>query len=299
MLIYPPGASQPLRGDLVVRVVIRSDLVPIPQTVELEVRDLPETESLQIGAQCVIGHHGFLFKLVADAGTPMPGYVQNSRQTGTKTLIGVLASLEPLINPLQRGVVSYQTSLGQIYTACGGRVPLGADVPVPVFVSMKGSTPTFEIAKALHEAAAAPVLNEYGVLGFERIGEMARKTPVREVRLDSTEYRESLVVERQMVPYVVSTDVAGQVIQGRAESGRGVAYRASAAPDILSNLSSYLVIRRKMQSIYSPDILAGDVIKVGGTPLTVVTAAHVMQVGGEGAAEEQHTTMWLGEAVVA
>ena len=295
MQVLIPGQSQPLRGDVLVRVVLRSDLTPIPQTIELEVRDVAETQSLAEGVVIKVGRELLEFELVKEGGQRADGYTTGSRTTGTRTFIGLLASCAALSRPLQRAVVRYGGSMGDLYRACGARAPILADIPVPVFACLRGMVPTFEVAKALYEGAAAITCVDDGKLKFRRLADIAADKTVITMKEDSAERTVTRFLEKHLVPFTFTTDPNGAFLHGKIESGRTVVHRPFAPQDVLNNMSSALITRRKIESGFAPDIVAGLNVKLAGEKFTVITAAHVFTAGGRGTDGEQSSTLWVGQ----
>ena len=295
MQVLIPGQSQPLRGDVLVRAVLRSDLTPIPQTIEIEVRDVAETDGMAEGAKIKVGRELLEFELVKEGGQRADGYSEGSRSTGTRTFTGLLASCAPLSRPLQRAVVRYGASLGDIYRACGARAPIEADIQVPVFVCLRGMVPTFEVAKALYEGAAAITCIDDGKVSFRRLADLAAAKPMMTMKEDSAERSISPVLEKHLVPFTFTSDPNGAILAGKVESGRTVLHRPFATQDLLNNMSSALITRRKVESGFAPDIMAGQSLKISGSAYTVVTAAHVFTAGGRGADGEQSSTFWVAQ----
>ena len=295
MIVIPEGAKRPIRSDLLVRVVLRSDLTPIPLTVELEVRDVAETKPLREGAICKVGRDQHEFLLVRRGGHTDDGYDQTMRNTGTRAYIGLLASCAPIADPLQRAVIRYGATLGDVYRACGARVRIESDFTLPIFVCMKGLTPSFELAKSLVEAAGSIVVTDAGQIAFRRLPEMLAQSPIVEMREDSAEQISSNLLERQLVPSVFSTDRSGEFLQGRTDSSRGIAYRPRASMDILNNMRSVPITRRRVMSGFAPHINAGHCIKLAGARYFVLTAAHAFETGGDGADSVQASTLWLAQ----
>lgn len=294
MLIYPEGAASALRGDLIVRSVLRSDLTPVPQTIELEVRETVDTEPLRLGSKMRVGPTEFV--VVKSSPGELAANPQGDRPVVTRKLIGLLASCAPIAQRTQRSIVRYGASLGEIYRACGAQVRIEQDFSVGVFACYKGMTPSFEIAKTLQEEAGVLVFAN-GRVSFRRLDELIKSDPVITLREDSLEGVESDFLERHLVPFAFSTNPAGAIIATRSEAGRGVMYRPRADTRTLNNLSAALVMRRKGSSTLAPQVQAGMRINVGTTPYVAITAAHVVDVGPDGADVEQYTKLWLGEVI--
>lgn len=296
MLIYPEGADSALRSDLIVRSVLRSDLTPMPQTVEMELRDTLDTEPIVNGSKIKVGREEAEFLIIKNSPGGDSGRTQGDRPVKTRKLTGVLAPCAPIIQRTQRSIMRYGASLGEIYRACGAQVTIERDFTVGVFACFKGMTPSFEIAKALQEEAGALVMVD-GKVAFRRLAEMLDQDAAVTLREDSTEGVDSEFLERHKVPFAFSTDPTGALIETRAEVGRGVLYRPRADTRILNNLSTALILRRKARSDFAPHMMAGMRVDIAGRPFAVITAVHVADGGADGGGGEQYTQLWLGEVV--
>jgi hypothetical protein len=294
MLVYPPGSSEPLRGDVVVRATIRFDLLPIPATLHLIVRDVKEADGIVEGVDIKAGRLGQSFRIVKETGVSNPGFVQGSRTTGTREFIGLLSSCAPLAMPRQRAVIAYKTDLLSMVRACGASAIILGSVRVDAFACLIGQTPAFGVARALQESGSALVVEPDGRLAFKRLQDLQSGTPTRTTLQDSAEVVESAMLEKSAVPWAFSIAPDGKIVHGRRESGRISTYMPWASQATLSNASMALVTRRILTSIYAPDLHAGQVVSLGGKPLVIVTAAHTLTTGGGGAEGKSETKLWLG-----
>lgn len=295
MLVYPPGASQPLRGDLVVRTVLRTDLTPAPSTVELELRKSAETDrAIAEGEVVRVGPDRVEYQLVKVTTREQQGEVQGSREMSTIRAIGILAACVPIAMPLQRAVIREGSSLGEIYRACGSSLRIDSDFAVPQFSCFFGMTPSFEVAKVLQEEAGV-LMYAQGKVQFRRLAELKAAPAVLSVRAEATEAVESGFLERHQVPFGFTTDVAGSLVVGRREAARGVAYRPRGDQRIVNNLSVALVLRRRMRVASGLQYSAGARVDVDGRPHVAITVAHVFESGGDGEGGAQYSQMWLGE----
>lgn len=297
MLIYPPGGSTPLRGDLLLRVVLRSDLTPIPVTLELEVRETLETQALvKHGAIVEVGPGRTAIRLVKVERVQGSGVVQGAREVAIIKAVGLLDSCAPVANMLQRAVIREGASLGEIYRACGAQVRIDLDFTVPVWACFSGMTPSFEVAKVLQEEAGV-LLYAGGRVAFRRLRELIAEKPAQVLGAGQTQTVESGFLELQSVPFAFSTNPAGGFIVGRRNSARGAHYRPRADARVVENLSQVLVLRRRYQNILTPGVNAGTRFDVDGVPMIAITAAHVFESGGDSGGAEQYSKFWLGEVI--
>lgn len=296
MLIHPKGGPA-LRGDLIRRVVLRSDLAPVPVTVEIESRVASESERvLQQGALVEVGAERLPMRLVLSERVQGGAGVQGARELAYIRSTGLLDACAPVAQRLQRAIVREGATLGEIYRACGARVAIDSDFAVPFWACYAGMTPTFEIAKALQEEAGA-LLYQGGRVQFRRLRELVTQRPQQFLKGPQTALIESAFMERHSVPFAFSTGADGGFVLGRREAGRGVHYRPRADERILRGLSTALVARRIFRNVLTTSINAGTRLDVDGVPMVVITAAHVFEGMGSGETPEQYSKFWLGELI--
>lgn len=296
MLIHPKGGVA-LRGDLVRRVVLRSDLTPIPVTVEIEVRVAAESiRALQQDAVIEVGAQRIPLRIIMTEQVQGGGAIQGDREVSYIRATGLLDSCAPVAQRLQRAIVREGASLGELYRACGAQVSIDSDFTVPVWACFAGMTPSFEIAKALQEESGA-LLYAGGRVQFRRLRELVAQKPQQFLDDNQTSVVESNFLERHAVPYAFSTNPAGGFVLGRREAARGVLYRPRADERIVRGLATALVARRTYRNALSIDIGAGARFDVDGRPMVVITAAHVFEGQGSEEPSAQYSKYWLGELV--
>lgn len=296
MLIHPKGGAA-LRGDLIRRVVLRSDLTPIPATAEVDVRTSTESDrALRQGEVIEVGAKRIPMRIVKTERVQGGGAIQGGREVSYIRATALLDSCAPVAQRLQRAIIREGASLGELYRACGASVTIASDFTVPSWACYAGMTPSFEIAKALQEEAGA-LLYADGRVQFRRLRELVTQKPQQYLDGNQTAVVESDFLERHAVPYAFSTGPSGGFILGRREAARGVLYRPRADERIVRNLATALVIRRTYRNVLATDIGAGERFDVDGAPMVVVTAAHVFEALGSGVEPEQYSKFWLGEMV--
>lgn len=295
MLVYAGPNSRPVPGDILLRAVLRSDLTPIPQTVEVTVRDDPEFASYWAqGAKINVGRDGAQFTIIKTGQGELSGQIQGPRQFATVKVTGLLSSCAGIASPLQRAVIREGATLGGIYRACGAQARIDQDFVVPRFCAFVGDVPSVPIAVALQEEAAAMTFKS-GKLTFRRLADLASQKPVVEVAEATQTTEASRFKEEHAVPFAYSAADDGSVVYGRRESGRRAMYWPRTDERILRNLSAVLIQRRTLQSEFAPDLMAGDVMRVGSTNFVIITAAHVWDT--DSSTPTQYSKLWLGEFV--
>lgn len=290
MLILPVGGD-PLPGGMVTRIVLRTDMTPIPASIEVEARRSPEVErALKEGQAIRLGSVKGDFTIVKVQQVASDGTSQQGRPTSGIKAIGLLSACEPIARRLQRSVIRENSTMGEIYRACGAQIKIGSDFNVPRFSCFVGMTPSFEVAKILQEEAGALVYAG-GAVTYRRLDELMAQEARVIVPESVTEALQSDFLERHAVPFAFSTDEAGRFIAGPKEAARGVHYQPRADQRIVNNLGRALLQRRKMKTDLTPALNAGDRIDVGSRRMVAITAAHVMEPDGG----SQYSQYWLGE----
>lgn len=292
-MIYPQGSASPLPPAAVVRVTLRSDLTPIPLTIEIEARRASADAELAQGRVVRVGVDGPSFVLVKGSERPNRE-ASDVRADVTRRVIGLLEPCISIARPLQRAVYREGASLGAIYRACGAMVRIDDDFTVPVWACYKGMLPSVEIAKALQEEAGALVVGARGRIAFRRLRSMIEGPAGAALREDATEAVESSFLEDNLLPWAFSTAADGSMVLGRREAARGVTYRPRADARVLANLGTALVLRRRAVVPLDMNLAAGMRVDVAGEALVVITAAHVFDAGTDGQGGQQSTHLWLG-----
>lgn len=290
-----------LRGDFVLRAVQRFDLTPIPSTLELTIR---ADDSL--GGRVADGS-------VILAGSALDRYrIVKVRRATTEWIQGqggvadvlectaILDGFTALAWPLQRAVIKEGKSLGEIYRSCGATARVVADIPTGRFTCFAGQYATLGIAQLLQEEAAAAVwklaLGQVGsALSIVRLADLFTGRPVESIQRDTTRAVESSFLERQEIPWAMSTDVDGNAVLGRRDLARGAIYLPRTAPRVLDNMTRCLVVRRTLTGTYAGQLRAGDGLDIAGVRHVIATVAHTWAAGTDGGPADQSSRMWLAQ----
>lgn len=284
----------PLRGDLITRVVLRTDLTPIPSSVEISAPATRETTAaLGEGVTVKVGAEQTEYEIVRTVDTPA-GAAQGARELKPIRVTGILKSCAALGKRLQRSVIREGSAWGDIYRSVGATAVIATDFPVPVFGAFVGMYPTSEVARVLQEEGAI-VFYAGGKLHFRRIAELMAAPADVTFDADRTEVIASSFLENHAIPLTIATAPDGTVITAGRDTSRGINYRPRADARILRNMGTVLVQRRKMREALSPRFNAGMRVDIAGKPHIVITAAHARVAASEAAGAEEFTQLWLGE----
>ena len=287
------GGRDQVPGDLIARWVLRSDLTPVPRTLELTVlaKDGME-ERVAVGKSIWTGYELLEYEVVAARKEMVGGVVQDLDQVGGINITALLKSCVGITYVRERAVVLERAMLGEVYRSCGATAAIAEDFQVDRFTCLRGEVPSFQIAQILQEEGAALVLRS-GRLSVKRLHDLMAQEPVDRIgQTNSTDGGESEYLERHNIPSFYSTDDTGAIIRGDFSAARGSRFLPRTSARALANATKVLVTRRVVDSELAQQILAGDVLDIEGQRLIVITAAHAM-TANDGITETT-SRFWMG-----
>lgn len=294
MSIYLSATGEQLPGDLLLETISRSDLAPVPRTLEFAVQLKDDLESrLAVGSSVWGGWEHLKYTIVKRERMPPTGQVQGGEAQQAARFTAFLDSCKSIAEPRQRAVIEHNVSLGAMYRACGAQVVIANDFTVDRFACLVGDIPSKAIAVALQEEGAALVLRN-GRLSIERLHTLMQQAPADTIgQHDSSAAHDSALLERQEIPMCFSLDAMGNVVAGDFSTMRNARFIPGKDARTLHNLSHVLVTRKVVDSQSAQQILAGDIVTAGGRNLLVITAAHRSRQR-EGITDTT-SRFWLGE----
>lgn len=286
--------GEQLPTDVVLSWVLRSDLAPVPRTVEFRVKLIDGMEKRLVkGATIWTGRENLAYEIVfTDKAQPL-GQVQGRNQQQAMNVIALLHSCANVAKPRQTAVVQEGRTFGEAYRACGAYTSIANDFLVPRFTCFRGFEPSPHLAQVLQEEGAALVLRK-GQVSAMRLVDLMAQVPVDDIgQVDSTAKIESEMHQFQQVPSFFSTNDKADIVSGAMSQGRRMQFQPGLDVRQLRNASSVLVRTKTVDSMICQHIMAGDVLRVAGENLVVLTAAHAMD-NNEGAVEDR-SRLWLGK----
>jgi hypothetical protein len=291
MILIAENGKQ-LRGDMIRLAVVRSDLAPIPATLEAEIRDTDEFRRFLLEGKNIEAN-GDRFRIIKIS-EPTVREAQGKR--GIKFL-RVTALLEPCHATAfvrQRAIIKENATLAEIYRAADATLKsIDADFEVPRFYCLVGTAPTYAIAQVLQEEGGV-VRWKAGKMRFFRNQDLFRQKPVLTIPDSADDNIVSGFQERHEIPWFYSVGSDGEFVYGNRTKARSTAYMPFKNALRLHNMTRCLVQRKISRQSYSPRLAAGDLIAIDGTdPLVIVTAAHVFRSGTDGKGAEQYSKLWL------
>lgn len=296
MILFLSDGNQ-IRGDLIVSAVLRSDLSPIPLTLEADIRAGDETMDGQLEeGQCLTtaaDERLFIVKSVKVRNRE----VQGDREQVVFRITALLEACLPVAYVRDRAIIKEGATLSSIYRAAGATLKgVVSDFPVPRFYCPVGETPSFHVARILQEEGGA-VRWKGGKLHFMTLKDMAAQEPVIVLPTSGTERTESGFLERHQAPWFFSLNDSGGFVFGNRSKPRSVRYSPFKTEGRLRNMTRCLIQRRTAKTKYDQTLCAGDLVAFDdGSRMIVVTVAHVFKTGSDsGGGMDAYSRLWLGE----
>lgn len=296
--VYLSETGDQLPTDVVIRWVSRSDLSPTPRNLEFKVKLIDGVEKRLVeGAKVWSGRENLTYRIVKVHKDPPLGEVQGKNQQQAMSVIALLDSCAPLSEPLAQAVVMRNQPFSAALRNCGAylRIDSQSDFVVPRFTCLRGTAPSFPIARVLQEEGAAMVLAS-GLLKVMRLTDIAKQAPADNIsQVDTTAKITSEFLEMMQIPSFYSVDDAGAIVLGQMGQSRVLNFMPRGDARQLRNASCVLVRSKIIDSQQCQQIQAGHVLTVGGENLVVITAAHAaIQKTG---AMESYSRLWMGKLV--
>lgn len=293
MLIALPNGTI-ISGSLLLSATLRTDLVPVPLSLEFVVQSLPElAKALRIGAELRLGEEGIPVTIVKVQ--PMrTQIIRDNAALGAIAVVAILSGCVQLIEPARRAVIQSDTSIAAAYRSCGAKVSFSADIPIPKFVCLVGHTPTVEIARGLQEEAAIVMLKN-GKVEAVRLTDLMSGSTSWQFDPSAMQWIDSPAVEQRLVVSVVSLDNNGITINGDPTEGRPVIYLGGLDTRRAKNLERVLMTRAVMIRPLDYRMQAGDLVQAGDRKMVILTAAHRFDTGSMGGPTAMASKLWLAE----
>lgn len=286
--------KQPISYADVLSATLRSDLVPVPLSLEFSVQDRNNlTGMLNIGQTLTVGQIAAEFIIIKSQPVKMPTVKDGSR-IGAIACVAIPAGLERLIIPMDKAIILQQTSFNAAVRACGGRLALGGDLPLPEFICLKGTLPTVRIARYLQqEAALMGWVNQR--IGISKIDYLVSQQPIQSVDPSAVAWIDSERREGIEKSAFVSVDTDGSSILG-ADTKSGIGTQQAARLDTrqIRNMSKVLIRRGTIMRGLSLNINAGQVLEIDKKSHVILTAAHHIETAALGGQSVAISKFWIG-----
>lgn len=288
------GDVKAISGDLVLEVIKRTDLVPVPLTVEATIRVMPDYKKVLAVGKNIYLPSGEELEIIFTEVIDLKG-IHGSRIEKHVKIIAVLASVAPACYVSSKAIIKTSSTLASIYRACGCSVKsITGDFALKTFNCLSGEAPTFGIARALQENAGV-VCWKNNALNFKTVKGIFAQTPIDNVAITGATDVSSEFLKRHEIPYFYSVDEKGEFIFGNREKTRKAVFVPNKDEATLRNMSTCLYLSKIVEIDYTEAIVAGDLVWVDlAEKYAVITTASVFRAGVNGNPPAQFTKLWLG-----
>ncbi|MER2511507.1 MAG: hypothetical protein ABTQ25_03640 [Nitrosomonas ureae] len=295
MIIYLSNGIQ-IRGDLIKSAVLRSDMSPVPVTLEAEIRtDDDMTKYLSEGQILTLGGETGDALRIVKANRVINRMVQGEREMSAIQITAILDACHNIVFVRSKAIIKENSALSAIYRAAGANIKaIDADFPVPRFYCPIGDTPSFHITRALQEEGGI-VRWKKGAISFIRLPDLFKQKAVMDLPNNASDDVDSGFLERHEIPWFYSLDDTGAIVIGNQQKPRSVRFSPFKNVQRLYNMSRCLVQRKVTKISLNARLVAGDLINfIDGVPLSIITAAHVFENDTDGSGSNQYSRLWLG-----
>ena len=293
MNIYLSDGSTIDGGDLI-NAIYRTDLVPVPVTMELMTKATERLLPLLAVGQKIMTVKKVTLVIVKSTVINEQS-IKAGRRIGAIHAVAVLDGFEALLGITHKATDLQATSFNEIYRALGARAGIKRDLKVRSFVCLKGQLPTTPIAAALQKEAAVihhtDFDNAVSVVGLNELMS-GEATPFDKLSLQWIEHPNAV---KHGNTNFLSVDEDGTTILGQPRGQRSIDYYPRVDSRELQNLRRILITKATITRQLDDRLDAGKLIEVDGQRLVVLTAAHRYDSGTLGGRATTATKAWLAQ----
>lgn len=279
-------------GGNLISAIYRTDLVPVPVTLELVVKADDRLHDLLLVDKTLTTPKGVSLTIVKSQVINEQS-IKAGKRIAALHVIAVLSGCEALLGVTKKAVSLTNTSFNEVYRALGAKVRIKRDIKLASFVCLKGQMPTVAIAKALQKESAVICHSEQGL---------------SVIRLNELMIGEATLFDKSAVQWIdhpnairhgntnyLSIDDNGSDILGTARSERSIEYYPRADNRELQNLRRILITKATITRQLDDRLDAGKLIVVDNKTLVTLTAAHKFESGVLGGPAVMATKAWLAQ----
>lgn len=287
-------SGEQIRGDLILRAELRSDLSPIPVTLQADVRTDSSVLAQLAEGKIITTGNGDRLRIICSKPTTGKA-VQDGKIDAAVRVVAFLDDCAPAAFVRDRAIILAGQTLQTIYRAAGCALrPVAADFAVPRFVCLVGDTPTVHIARALQEAGGV-VRWKHGRMQFFRLQDLMRQPPSITVPDVASDDVQSGFLERHEAAFFFSVAPDGSIVHGNRAKARIGRFAPHQDASSLQNMTRVLVRRKVTKVDYAANLAAGDLVDYAGNGAqAIITALHFYESGSNGGGHQSYTKLWCG-----
>lgn len=279
-------------GGSLINAIRRTDLVPVPVTLEMVVKaDDSLYSQLICGKKLYIANN--VVMTIVKSQVINAQSVNAGRRIAAIHVIAVLAGCEPLLSVVSKAVSLSNTSFNEVYRALGAKVRIKRDIKLASFICLKGQSPTKPIALALQKEGAVVCHSEKG-LSVLRLNELFGGEAILFDKSAVQWINNPSAVDHSNVNYL-SIDDNGTDIIGNTRPERSICYYPRANNRELQNLRRILITKATITRQLDDRLDAGCGVLIDNQRLAVITGAHRYDSGALGGPSVNATKAWLAQ----
>ncbi|NDI85059.1 hypothetical protein [Undibacterium crateris] len=283
-----------LPGDMVISAVLRTDLSPVPASLEVTLRGSEEIDKQAVeGNFLIAGSYNYEFQIIKVEKSNDVAGAQGKDVYPPLSITALYRPCHKISFRRSSAVIKEGATLGEVYGACGASVRIESDFSIKKFSCFIGGVPSYHIAVSLQEEGGAVFLDK-GSVRFLRLEDLFKQKSSITISEDAAQEIASGFLERHEIPFFYSLDEQGKFVFGNKSKVRAAQYQPRTDSRLLRNLSKAIVTRKIARLDFSPSINAGSIITVGKNDYVVITAAHAFISGTDGEGVDTYSKFWLG-----
>lgn len=279
--------------NVLMEAVWRTDLIPVPLTLEFKIQVNEETAILKEKETILIGDDETPLKIIKRLNDD-PDVLQDGKFIKVAAFIAFLSGTENLIEPAAQAALLSNTNFSEAYRACGVKIPFGSDLPLLNFHAFYGKAPAFEVAKRCCEEAAV-ILFKDNKIHAKRLSELVKQPAILDINGRQVQWEDNPYILKNTIKNYISLDPDGSTIHESLKGTQKASYYPGMDSRRLKNLRTVLVRKGSVMRQLSPTIFAGDVVNVDLVPYIILTAAHLYKPGSKGGIGGMTSRFWLAQ----
>lgn len=279
-------------GGNLISAIYRTDLVPVPVTLELVVKADDRLHELLLIDKTLTTPKGVSLTIVKSQIINEQS-IKAGKRIAALHVIAVLSGCEALLGVTKKAVSLTNTSFNEVYRALGAKVRIKRDIKLASFVCLKGQMPTVAIAKALQKESAVICHSEQG-LSVIRLNELMNGAATLFDKSAVQWIDHPNAIKHGNINYL-SIDDNGSDILGTARAERSIEYYPRADNRELQNLRRILITKATITRQLDDRLDAGKLLTVDDKTLVILTGAHRFESGALGGPAVMATKAWLAQ----
>ena len=279
-------------GSSLVSAIYRTDLVPVPVTLEMVVKADDRLRELLVFGKLLSTPKGVSLSIVKSQVINEQS-IKAGKRIAAIHIIAVMAGCEALLGVTNKAIYLENTSFNEVYRALGAKVRIKRDIKLAKFICLKGQLPTKPIALALQKEGAVIANTEQG-LSIIRLNDLMAGEPLMFDKSAVQWVENPNAIRHGNINYL-SIDDNGSDIIGTVRPERSIQYCPRADNRELQNLRRILITKATMTRQLDERLDAVKLIEVEDKRLVVLTSAHSYESGALGGQAVTATKAWLAQ----